>query len=234
MLAADYCLYEWQWFKAEEEFKQAVALNPNNADVRWAYAMLLILLGREEEGLAEARKALERDPLSLFVNMQVGWIYWLAQEFDETLKLAERLKKLKPDFHGSYWLIGAVEGARGNFEKAVEAHRQSLVLKGSQAVLSHLGAAYGVLGNQDAAHVVLHKLLEMKKRQYLPAINIARIYASLDETEQALDWLEKAFEERNGELPFIKIETEIHGAGIWHRSLRHHPRFVNLLRRLNL
>src|SRR5207253_533263 len=95
-------------------------------------------------------------------------------KFDEVHKLANRIINLKPDFHGSYWLIGAGESAQGRYDKALEAHRKSLSLHGSQAVLSHLGAAYGVLENRDAALVVLDKLLDMKNRQYLPAINIAR------------------------------------------------------------
>lgn len=234
MLAADYFLYEWNWAQAEQEFQRAIKLNPNNADVRWAYGMLLVLLERPTEAVREAKKALERDPLSLFVNMQAGWIYWLAQKFDETLKLAHRMIKIQPDFHGSYWLIGAVEAARGRYDKAIEAHRKSLALNGSQAVLSHLGAAYGVLENRDAALVVLNKLLEMKKQQYIPAINIARVLSGLGENEQVFEWLEKAFEEKNGELAFIKLESQIGGEGIWRQSLREDPRFLKLLERLKL
>lgn len=232
MMAADYFLYEWKWDEAEREFKEAFKLNPNNADIRWAYGMLLVLLKRPEEAVREAKKALERDPLSLFVNMQAGWIYWLARKFDETLKLARRMTEIKPDFHGSYWLIGAVESARGNYDKAIEAHSRSLSLHRSHSVLSHLGTAYGFLGNRDAALVVLNKLLEIKKKQFVPAINVARIYSALGDADNMFEWLEKALEERNGELPFLKLEAEIDQT--WGKILSGDARFSNLLRRLNL
>jgi adenylate cyclase len=232
MMAVDYFLYEWKWQEAEREFKEAIKLNPNNSDIRWAYGMLLALLKRPEEAIREAKKALERDPLSLFVNMQAGWIYWLARKFDDTLKLARRMTEIKPDFHGSYWLIGAVESARGNYDKAIEAHSRSLSLNRSHSVLSHLGAAYGFLGNRDAALVVLNKLLELKKKQFVPAVNIARIYSALGDADKMFEWLEKALEERNGELPFLKLEAEIDQN--WGKVLSRDTRFSNLLHKLNL
>jgi adenylate cyclase len=232
MMAADYFLYEWKWEEAEREFKEAIRLNPNNADIRWAYGMLLALLKRPEEAVREAKKALERDPLSLFVNMQAGWIYWLAQKFDETLEIARRMNEQKPDFHGSYWLIGAVEAARGNYIKAIEAQSKSLSLHRSQSILSHLGSAYGYLGNYDASLVVLNKLIEMKKKQFVPALSIARIYSGLGDADRVFEWLEKAFQERNGELPFLKLEAEIDQT--WGKVLKQDPRFAVLLRRLNL
>ena len=142
--------------------------------------------------------------------------------------------EIEPNFHGSYWLIGAVEAAQGNDDKALEAHRKSLSLNGSQAVLSHLGAAYGMLENRDAALVVLNKLLEMKKHQYIPAINIARVYNGLGRPDEVFEWLEKAFEERNGEIAFLKLEAQIEAEGIWRESVRRDPRFSKLLSRLNL
>ena len=98
-------------------------------------------------------------------------------------------------------------------------------------IQSYLGAVYGIMGKRDEAHNVLSQLLEMRKTQYVTAYGIACVYGGLGENDKAFDWLEKAVEEKNGEIVFLKREVE---ANIFDESFRQDPRFGDLMRRVGL
>jgi adenylate cyclase len=82
--------YEWDWNAAERSYQKAIELNQNNADARWFYGMGLAAHGRYDEAINQAQRALELDPLSLLVNVQVGWIYWLADRMDDVIAQAKK------------------------------------------------------------------------------------------------------------------------------------------------
>ncbi|HEX8845464.1 MAG TPA: tetratricopeptide repeat protein [Pyrinomonadaceae bacterium] len=228
-------IYEWNWEEAEREYRRALELSPNNADAHHHYGLLLANTGRFEQAIGEGRRALELDPLSLLVNLQVGWVYWYAHRVDEALGQARKIIEIEPGFQSAYWLMGAIYLSKGMYEESVEAYQKSFALGNSNPiVLAIQGIAYGIMGNRDQALRVLNQLLETRERQHLSAFNIARVYSGLGEDDQAFAWLEKALEERNGELVFLKAETEIGTGDLWGRSFRKDPRLPDLLRRMGL
>ncbi len=226
--------YDWEWQKAEQEFKRAIALDPNNAEALSFYSMFLGFEERFDEAIDQGGRALLVDPLSSLINMNVGWTYFSAGLFDKTLDQVSKMIELEPDFYGSYWLRGAIYLSEGEYDNAVNELKKAVSLGGRQIVLADLGGAYGLAGRHNEAQAILGQLLEMRQREYVPAICMARIYSRIGEDDQAIDWLEKAFDEKNGEMVFLKGEIDGAAQGDSLKSLGNDPRVIDLLQKMNL
>lgn len=226
-------LYEWDWEAAERGFKRAIELNPNSADARWFYGSFLASRGRHDQAIIEARHALELDPLSLMVNIQVGGIYLLANSLDNALTQARKMIEMEPDFYGAYWLLGGVYMTRGMYKEAIDAYQETLARGGNMA-LSILGWTYGVSERRSEALEVLDQLLEMRKNQYVSAFCIARVYMGLGDHDLAIEWLEKAYEDREGEIVFLNAMSKVGIGGMMADSVRKDARFLDLMRRAGL
>jgi eukaryotic-like serine/threonine-protein kinase len=226
--------YDWEWEKAEQEFKRSIALNPNNAEALSYYAIFLGFEERFDEAISRGKRALELDPLSPLINMNVGWTYFSAGLLDEALTQAGKMLEIEPDFYGAYWLKGAIYLSGGEFEAAVEDLKKAVSLGGHQIVLADLGSAYSLAGKQDEAANILDQLLEMRRREYVPAICLARLYSRTGENKEAIEWLKKAFEERNGEMVFLKGEIAGAADGDSFNRLGSDPALIDLLRKMNL
>lgn len=228
-----YFYYERDWEKAEREFKRAVELNPRNP-VRHLYGLFLAAAGRFDEAIREGEIALELDPLSLLNNLNVGWIYWLASRFDDALRQVERMIEIEPNFFGAYWQMGTVQMSKGQFEESVKSLKKSVALGGTLHVLSPLAAAYGRAGRRDEAFAIIDQLLEIRKNSYVTAYSIARVYAGLNDTDKTYEWLEKALEERNGELVYLNVISSEPNGLLWGKDFRTDSRFQNLMQRVGL
>jgi serine/threonine-protein kinase len=226
--------YDWEWQKAEQEFKRAIALDQHNAEALSFYSMFLGFEERFDEAIDQGGRALAIDPLSTLINMNVGWTYFSAGLFDKTLDQVGKMIEVEPDFYGCYWLRGAIYLSEGEYDNAVNELKKAVSLGGRQIVLADLGSAYGLAGKKDEATAILGQLLEMRQREYVPAICMARIYSRIGENDKAIDWLEKAFEERNGEMVFLKGEIDGAAQGDSLNSLGNDPRTIDLLQKMNL
>jgi adenylate cyclase len=225
--------YEWDWEGAEASFRRAIELNSNNAAAHQYYGIFLFARKRFDEAVREGESALALDPLSLMVNLHAGWIYLAAGRLAESFAQVQKIIKLEPRFYGSYWLLGTIRQMERRFAESVEALQKSLALGGSQVVLSTLGLTYALAEKRGEAMKVIDQLLEMKKSQFVAAFNIARVYIGLGEVSKTLEWLEKSFEERNGELVFLDAITGMNSGKLYGGNLRDDPRFLYLLRRID-
>lgn len=226
--------YEWTWKEAEREFRRAIDLNPGNAELHQQYGVALACLGRCSEAISESDKALELDPLSLLVSLQVGWVYLFCDRLDDVIRLDRNLLEREPTFHGAYWQMGMAYESREMFEEALDAYQKAFSLGGYQVVLSNMGAVNAKLGRTDEAYAVLNQLLEMKRVQPVAALNIARVYSGLGENDKAFEWMEKALEERNGGTVFLGVMQKIGKKYMWGESFCTDPRFADLVRRVGL
>ena len=226
--------YDWEWEKAEQAIRQSIALNPNDAEALSYYALFLAFEGRTGEALDRAQRALEIDPLSPLINMNVGWTYFTAGRPDGALDQAVKMIEIEPDFYGAYWLKGAIRLAEGRYAEAVEELKRAVSLGGHHIVVADLASACGLAGRSEEAAILLDQLLETRRRQYVPAICMARVYSRLGETEKAIEWLERAFDERNGEMVFLQGEIAGAAEGDSLNRLGSEPRVKDLLRRMSL
>jgi eukaryotic-like serine/threonine-protein kinase len=226
--------HDWEWERAEQAFKQSVALNPNNAEALSYYALFLAFEGRADEALVRAQRALEIDPLSPLINMTVGWAYVSMGRSDAALDQVGKMIDIEPDFYGAYWLKGAIRLAEERYDDAVDDLQRAVALGGHPIVVADLGSAYGLAGRREDATSILERFLEMRRRAYVPATCIARVYSRLGETEHAIAWLETAFDERNGEMVFLQEEIAGAAEGDPLGRIGADPRVQDLLRRISL
>ena len=225
---------EWDWPKAEYAYKRAIEINPNSADAGMWYGLFLTSRERFDEAINEGRRTVELDPLSLFLNLNVGWIYLFADRLDDTRAQVRRMIEIEPNFNGAYWQLGMVQLLQGKYEEAREEYRKAVALGSYPTTLSILGVACARLGKRDEAIDVLNQLLEMKQQQPVAAFDIARVYGGLDENDKTFEWLEKAVAERNGELVFLNLETQIGTGDMFGKDIRRDPRFPDILRRIGV
>lgn len=226
--------HDWDWQVAEQHFRRALALNPNSAEAHSGFAMFLAVVGRADEAITIGRKALRLDPLSPLIGMDCGWTLFSAGMSAEAAELAAKMTESDQDFYGGYWLQGAIHLSEGHFESAVELLRNAVALGGHPVVLADLASACILAGRDDEAAAILRQLIEMRRDRYVPATCLARVYGRLGQTEQAIEWLETAFAERNGEMVFLREEITTAPDADPIGRLAAEPRVVSLLNKMNM
>ena len=219
--------YDWDWKAAENQFKRALELNPDNADTHLFYANLLSNTERHAEAVAETKKALELDPLNLRVNGLSARFLAVAGQPDEALKLLQKTFELDPNYWLAHQSATIAYLKKGMYAEAANAGRKALQNYDNTRNIAFLGYALAKEGKTAEARAELVKLLQLSREGYLPPINIATIYSGLNEREEALKWLERGIEQRDPRMTFLKVEPQ------WD-NLRDDPRFKDLLRRIGL
>ena len=221
-----YC-YDWDWAAAEREFRRAIELKPNDPMAHDLYAWLLVSIGRTDEGIAEDKKAIELDALSLHTNTFLGVDLYYARRYAQAIVQLRMTIDLDPNYWFTHSYLGRAYEQQGQFPEAIaEFHEAVRSAKGITEPRALLGRAYAVSGKRGAAEKVLDELNEESKQTYVSPYDIALIYAGLGNKEQALAWLERAFAERSTWMPFLRVDPELD-------ALRTEPRFQDLLRRMN-
>ncbi len=220
--------YDWQWDQAEKEFKRAIKLNSNSSDAHLAYATFLASMCRFEEARAKGKRTLELDPLSLTANLTLGWsLYYFTREYDKAIEHGKKMLEMEPNFYGAHWLISASLNLQEKFEEALASHQQAIALGGGSHVLAGLGSVYARWGKRDEALKVIDELKDLMKSTYIPAYQIAMVYAFLGDNDPAFEWLEKAYGDRNGTMAYLKTDCAMD-------KLKGDPRLTDLLQRLGL
>jgi serine/threonine-protein kinase len=233
-MAHIYFYFDRDWAKAEGEFERAIELNANSTDAHKYYGLFLASRERFDQAVAEGKKALALDPLSIAVNIVGGFIYLFVDRLDDALGLVRQMIELDSNAPQGYWVGGSLLMANGKYEEAVEAFQKSLSLGENQMALAKLGCAYGLVGRRDEALKILDQLFEMRKCRYAAPFNIARVYAGLGDNDNAFEWMEKAVEERDADLVFLKRYVEA-GAGVYlGASFSTDSRYEDILRRADL
>lgn len=218
--------YDWDFVAAERKFKRSLRLNPNYAHAHHWYAHLLIAVGRVDEALAESRRTLELDPFDLIINVHLAWHYYMAGNPVEALREARRVLDMERSFHWAYFFSGLALDALGERQDAVRDLDKAVELSGrSTVMLSALGYARAAAGDHDGAIQILDELCEVTRSRYVSAFEVALIYAALDEVDAAFEWLDRAYEERSGWLPYANVEPRL-------ALLRQDARFERFLERI--
>jgi serine/threonine-protein kinase len=220
--------YDFDPVSAERNQVKALELEPNNPQSHFAYAHLLSNLGRHDEALAEIKKARESDPLSLVTNALEGQILTFAGREDEALTVLQNTIDMDPNFWLGHLFISRAYIQRGRFNDAIAAAAKARELTGGNSEAAAIMAyAYARSGRPTEARKVLAELEDRAKARYVPAYSFAIVYMGMGDRSRALDLLEKAYEQRESLLVFLKVERR------WD-ELRGEPRFAALIGRLNM
>jgi len=218
--------YDWDWNAAENQFKRALELDPNNADAHLFYAHLRSNTGRHAEALAEAKRARELDPVNLRTISLEGLYLIQARRPDEALASLQKAFQLDPNYYSAHQYAAVAYIEKGMFaEAAVEARKARELSGENNRPLAILGYALAQSGKPAEARAVLNELLRISKERYVSLLDVATIYAGLGEREAALVWLERAFQQRDVRLVFLKVDPK------WD-NLRADPHFQDLMRRV--
>ncbi|HXH51114.1 MAG TPA: protein kinase [Terriglobia bacterium] len=228
-LANAYFHYDWDWPAAGKEFRRAIALNPGYAAAHHWYAGLLSSMGRHDEALAEIRRAQELDPLSLIINTDFGSTLFDGGDYDLAINQLRTTLELDPGFWVLRWWLGRSYLAKGMHEAGVrELESAAELSSGNPSALAWLGYGYAVSGETARTRHILAGLQQKAKESYVSPYQFAVLYAALGEKDQAIGYLEKAFQERCYEMYFLNLERHR-----LFRPLRSDPRFQDLVRRMN-
>lgn len=220
--------YEWDWQGAEVEFRRALELLPSHADLHHRYSRYLSTLGRHDEALAELRRAHELDPLSHLLHANLAMIYYFARRYDDAIEQLQRTLELDPKFPTAHWGLGLSYQQKGMMNESLRALEKARELSPrSVNTLASLGNAYAVAGDRSKARAILEELQRQAKQKYVSAFQMALIHVGLGENEEALRWLEQAYEERATLLTYVGRDPRFD-------PLRDDPRFRHLIRRIRL
>jgi tetratricopeptide (TPR) repeat protein len=220
--------FDWDWSAAELSFKRAIELDPTYATAQQWYCWFLVAMARYEESIAAGTRALELDPLTPASNMALGKSYFFSRRFDESIRHCQHTLELDPNFIPARFFLSKAYEHKGMYEEALTHYQRAVDLTGSfhlgRAIIAHAQAA---AGDTEGATQILNTLLELSEggQGYSPAYGIALIYLGLDDKVQALDWLEKAFDERFIWLAYLDVDPVFD-------PVRQDFRFKQLLKRM--
>jgi tetratricopeptide (TPR) repeat protein len=220
--------YDWDWAGAEQEFKRAIALNPGYDNAHHWYSHELMALGRTDEAMAEARRALELSPSDTVMNEHMGWTYLMARDYDRAIQSARKAIEMDPNFLLAHRVLGLAYEYRGRHDEATAEFTRGVELShGDPVAKAFLARSYAAAGHKDQATKILNELLQLATRQYMPPVEIAATYTALGRNDEAFSWLNKAYDQRAAALVYLRVNRD-------YDSIRPDPRFQDLLRRMHL
>lgn len=220
---------DWNWAESEKALKRAIELSPNHPTAHHYYAQLLATVGRMDEALSEITIAQRLDPLSLVINVNMGFLYIYMHRPEQAIEVAKKALEIDQQFAGLHRVLMWAYQESGRLDEAIR-ESQSAVEAGSEDdifTMGILGYGYAVAGQRDKAKQTVEKLLALAE-QFSPAwAQAAAICSGLDDKDRAFELLEKALALRDDRLLRIKVDPRFD-------PLRADARYRDLLRRMNL
>jgi TolB-like protein len=226
--------------EAEPEFKRGLQLNPNYSTGHQWYSIYLSVLGRNEEAIAEMEKARELDPFSIIIATELGCPYLYSKQYDRAIEYFNKALEMDPAFPFAHFALAEALDRKGSYNEAIEAHNKAIELARRGGAFDLAGgdaprAWYALTGPLQNTYTARggpnywqHRL-ESRKQSYqqgtTTATAIAETYAILGDNEQALAWLEKAFNESDDFLVFVNIQPEF-------ENLRPHSNYQALVEKI--
>jgi serine/threonine protein kinase/tetratricopeptide (TPR) repeat protein len=201
VLASIKAFYDWEPAEGEKLARAAIKMDPKYARARQVLTECLMVLRRPVEGLAEIKRALDLDPLSLHLNAAVSMMYHFAGQHEEAADYGRKTVELDSNFFPGYFYLGLAYSALRQHSEAVEALQKATALSNnSTLMLAALGGAFAFCGKDEEARKVLGELQQLRQRKYVSQIFVAAIHAGLGENDPALVCLEKAYDDRDSWL----------------------------------
>jgi TolB-like protein/Tfp pilus assembly protein PilF len=221
--------YDWNWTGAETEFQRAIELNPKYPTAHQWYGGYLESVNRLHDAIAERKKAVEIDPLSLIMNFELGLGYFYSRDYDNAIDQFHKTLELQPDFRPPLQFLPICLEEKGQFDAAEKAFKDAANLVGidTSVALANLAHFYGRRGRIGEARSLLKQLEQQSTQKYVPADAIAMVYVGLADKDGAFLWLDKAYEERAFKLAWLKVEPQ------WD-PLRSDPRFQALVKKIGI
>ena len=215
------------WVACERSYRRGLELNPNSADGHFFYGHLLLVTNRVEEANRMMQRGLELDPLNDFHRSFYGWHLNYLRRYDEAIPLFQKLLQAGPNRGSNYLGLWGAYYRKGRYADALDAARAHFLTTGDKAFADALVSGADLNAYRASMKRAADAMVERSKQSHVPALRIARMFAHAGDNDAALQWLERAYENREPALMRLGVYWD------W-LDLHGDPRFNNLLRRLNL
>jgi serine/threonine protein kinase/Tfp pilus assembly protein PilF len=220
--------YDWDWAASERRFLRALAINPGFGFGRARYANLMASLGRFDEAIVEAETAIALDPQSLIVHTAVGDVMFYARQYERSIEYYGHCLEISPEFTAARTDMARSLEHLGRYDEALAEYMLAQPqADGKLEPSSGLAIYLARVGRRDEAAKVVEQLMTMREKKFISSYGIASYYSVIGEIGTALDWLERAYEEHDGTLVWIKVHPRLD-------PLRGEPRFRALLEKMKL
>ena len=227
--------YDWDWLGAQNDFQQALRLNPKYPTAHQWYASYLMQMGKFSLAKAEIEEAHKLDPLSPIISANSGLYSYYEHNYDDAIAKYKLTLQSDPDFWVARHYLALAYVQKGMHQEAIAELRKLIkapesgpvpdkVIEAESEASASLGFAYGMAGKQAEARAILSQLDALSKRRYVSPLYFAIVYAGLKENDKAIEYLNKAFDARHPGLVLIRIEPMFDG-------LRSDERFKQLIKR---
>lgn len=227
-LAAALWLYDWKWKEAQAEFKRSLELSPAYPTGNHWNAEYVMTMGRNEEAIIKMKDSQSLDPLSLIINVAIGWALYNGRRYDEAIAQLSRTVELDQNYPVTHWILGLVYRKTCRYDLAITEGEKGVQLSGRSPLLcAALAQSYGEAGRAKEARQILNGLTELAKQKYVAPHFFAGIHIGLGENDRAIECLEKSYEEHSHWLIYLHLDPSMDG-------LRNDRRFQALLRRIGL
>jgi serine/threonine protein kinase/Tfp pilus assembly protein PilF len=220
--------FDWNWQEAEMGFKKAIEFDPGYAMAYSLYASFLTILKRSDEAKMYRDKARELDPISPAILLNEGLELYFERKYDQTICHCKNLIDIDPFLILAYIPLCGAYIQKSMYDQAIEQlSKASLLSKGNSVIVAALAYVYSISGNLENAEIMREVLLEKSKEEYVSPFWISVAYAGTNTHEHSLNWLEKAYEQRDGVLVYLNVIPIFD-------EFRSYPKFVNILNQMGL
>jgi TolB-like protein/Tfp pilus assembly protein PilF/predicted Ser/Thr protein kinase len=216
---------EWNWKEAEREFKKAIALNPGFSTSHMINCNMLRHLGRANESIAEAKLALEADPLAMLTNQMLGDAYASARRYDLAIAQFEKALELHPNHPALQYQLGWAYVYSKAYDKGIDYIKRSQAAEVDPSLSPDLAYINAITGKPDQARQTLNRLLELAKKYPVSPGMLSLVYAALEDREQTFICLEKGYQQHSSMMTWLKIDPRFD-------KIRGEPQFQDLMRRV--
>lgn len=218
---------QWRWQEADAEFRKALELDPNDVGAQLGVARLLLCHGRIDEALEWSQRAGKLDPFGL-PGVMHAWILFHARRYKDAIVELHKLRSADPNLAVAHWYLGYALIANGQPDEAIlSLEKAASLTHESPAVLGVLVRAYAQAGRHSDAVRLLEQLKQRQQTSYVPSAAFVNAYLGLSDNKQAMDWLEKGYQEQSSSLGLLKVHP-------YFDPLRGDPRFRQLVHRVGL
>ncbi|HEY9501464.1 MAG TPA: tetratricopeptide repeat protein, partial [Pyrinomonadaceae bacterium] len=220
--------YDWDEQDALAEFERALSLQPYYASAHHGLALVCGFLGRCEESLASIETALEIEPLSPILNANKGYLLYTARRYSESVVQLQKALELDPNFSATHYRLALALCAQREYDEAIRQLNEAQRLSdGSPHVVGTLGYVNGLVGRKDSARESLHDLTTASRTRHVSPTIPAEVQIGLGDHDEALSWLQRAFDERAPSLITFRVDPRFD-------QIRSIPKFAKLLESLFL
>jgi tetratricopeptide (TPR) repeat protein len=192
-------IYGFDFAGSIPEYERAIQLNPNDATAHhWLANDTLSALGQSENEIAEMKRALELDPLSLIINSNLGAAYIHARRFDDAIAQLRKTVEMDGGFYFARYNLALALELKGSISEAIAEYQRAIALNDDPLPLALLGHLYGRIGRKDEALQILEQLREKRRQRYVQAYCLAVVNLGLGDHNEAINSLEEGYRERDG------------------------------------